>query len=34
MSEPEVNDNLAGVKIVELYKLVWSKYDRYILFSG
>ncbi|KAG2228880.1 hypothetical protein INT48_004920 [Thamnidium elegans] len=34
MSEPEVNDNLAGVKVVELYKLVWTKYDRYILFSG
>ena len=25
---------LRGVKLVELYKLVWNKWDKVLLFSG
>lgn len=35
MSEaPQSDTALKGVKVVELYKVIWNKWDRYILFVG
>jgi hypothetical protein len=35
MSSPEVNKGTyEGVKTVELYKRVWSKFDKYAIFCG
>jgi MFS family permease len=34
-ANPEVHKtSLKGVKVVELYKFVWKKYDRWILYGG
>lgn len=33
-SEKTEKATLDGVKTAELYKLVWNKWDKYILFSG
>lgn len=31
---PQSDTALKGVKVVELYKAIWNKWDRYILFVG
>lgn len=31
---PDTTPSLKGVKTVELYKAIWNKWDRYILFVG